>query len=205
MENTCSSLFEVESREERVERNYLLLSTFLLLLLLPSISLYAKSDDLPLLASVDTWLYRGGQPTSEGFKQLKEKGIRTVVNFRDESKWIDWERQKVEALGMKYVSLPWSITRPVKPELLDQFFEVLDRRKNRPVFFHCKHGRDRSGVMTVLALMRYQKLTEEEAREAALETIHPNFRYRYFVNKKIEFFLKKEKGDSPPEKRGQSP
>ena len=161
---------------------------------LSSLNLWAASEkDLPRFAPLNDWLYRGGQPTAEGFEQLKKKGVHTVVNFRNERKWMDWEKKKVEGLGMKYVSLPWHITHPVKPELLDEFFEVLDDSTNRPVFFHCRHGRDRSGVMSTLALMRYNHLTEEEAREIALETIRPNFRYKYFVNKKIDYFLEERK------------
>ena len=155
--------------------------------------LYAASDDPPLYAPLNDWLYRGGQPSDKGFEKLKKAGIRTVVNFRNEGKWIHSEKQKVEALRMKYVSLPWNIMRPVKPELLDEFFKVLDDPKNRSVFFHCEHGRDRSGVMATLALMRYEGLSEEEARGQALETIHPHFRYLYFVNQKIKFFLKERK------------
>lgn len=183
MENTCC-FFSKKS-------GWILALTIGLLFSFSYAPLLAKSsDDLPLFMPVNDWLYRGGQPKEEGFKKLKQKGVRTVVNFRDEKKWVEWERKKVEGLGMKYVSLPWNIMRSAKPELLDQFFKVLDKRRNRPVFFHCEHGRDRSGVMTTLALMHYEKLSEEEAREQALETIRPNFRYRYFVNQKIKFFSK---------------
>jgi protein tyrosine/serine phosphatase len=113
-----------------------------------------------------------------------------VINFRPEPDSIQWEKEKVEALGMKFVSLPWNITESVEPQLLDQFFEILDEPMNRPVFFHCKHGRDRTGVMSTLALMRYEKLSEAQARELALETIHPNLQYRFSVNRKIDFFVK---------------
>ena len=76
-------------------------------------------EDLPLFAPLNDWLYRGAQPTEKGLHELKEKGIRTVVNFRREKDWIEWERKEVESLGMKYVSLPWSIWKPAKPALLD--------------------------------------------------------------------------------------
>lgn len=132
---------------------------------------------------------------------MKGKGIRTVINFRPEPRWNQWEKEKVEGLGMKYVSLPWRIGAPVKPELLDQFFAVLDEPKNRPVYFHCEHGRDRSGVLSALALMRYEGLSEEEAREQALETIRPSLLQRGNVSKKIDFFIQKRPGafQRPPE------
>ena len=170
-------------------------SLFFSLLFLPTscVSISKKaSADLPYFDSLNDWLYRGGQPTEEGFRQLKEKGIRTIVNFRNEPEWIRREKKRVEGLGMKYVNLPWTLWGSVNPELLNQFFETLDRPENRPVFFHCKHGRDRTGVMTTLALMRYEKLSECEARKRALKKIKPNLRYRYFVNQKIEFFLQKD-------------
>lgn len=152
---------------------------------------YEGSKPVPM-TPVNGWLSRSGQPTAAEFETLKQKGIRTVVNFRDEPKWIEWEKRGVEGLGMNYVSLPWSIMGSVKPELLDQLFEVLNNPDNRPVLMHCKHGRDRTGVMTTLALMRYEKLPEARAREQALETVRPNLRYRMFVNQKIGFFIKKK-------------
>ena len=145
----------------------------------------------PVLSPLNDWLYRGSQPLKSNFLDFKRKGIRTIISFREERGWIDWERKEVKRLGMKYVSLPWSILKPVDPSLLDKFFEVLDNPKNRPVLFHCRHGRDRSGVMATLALMRYEKMTEEEAREIALETIRPHRRYQFFVERKIRFFLEK--------------
>lgn len=149
-----------------------------------------KISHAPPFTPLNDWIYRGSQPDAATLAKLHAKGVRTVINFRDEPRWIQWEKERVEKLGMNYVSLPWNIWKPVKPELRDQFFKVLDDPKNRPVFFHCQHGRDRSGVMAVLALMRYEKLSEADARGLALETIRPNMRYAYFVDRKIDFFLK---------------
>lgn len=145
---------------------------------------------VPVLTPLNDWFYRGSEPKEGDFAKLKEKGIRTVIDFRDKPKQVEWEKKKLEALGMNYVNLPWLITRPVEPELLDRFFEILDDPKNRPVLFHCEYGRDRTGVMATLALMRYEGLSEKEARETALETIRPHWRFRFFVDQKIDYFIK---------------
>lgn len=182
MPNTLSS---------SLKRKFFILGLiFLGTLLFSCPSAYSRDTRAPEISPLNDWIYRGVQPREETFLKLKKKGIRTVINFRDEPDKIQWEKAKVEALGMKYVSLPWNIMKPVKPALLDAFFKVLDEPKNRPVFFHCKWGRDRSGVMAVLALMRYEKMSEDEARELALETIRPHWRYRHSVNQKIKFFSK---------------
>ena len=184
--------------------NFYKLLPLLAILTLPSgasrscVSTFPKAESrVPTPNPLNDWLYRGAQPGESDFAMLKKKGIRTVVNFRNEPGWVEWERKKVEEAGMKYVSLPWSITRSVKPELLDDFFKVLDEPENRPVFFHCKHGRDRSGVMSVLALMRYEKMSEKEAREFTFETVRPHLRYLPFINQKIKFFLKSRPSDFP--------
>ena len=163
----------------------------LLLVLVSSPVLAETSQDLPLFFEVNDWLYRGAQPTKKGLEELKAKGVRTVINFRDEPRWQEWEKKEVEALGMNYVGLPWSVWKGVKPELLDQLFEVLDRPENHPALIHCQHGRDRTNVMTVLSLMRYEKLTEDQARKAAFERVRPHLQYWFFVNQKIRFFLSK--------------
>jgi len=148
------------------------------------------ATDAPAVSPVNDWLYRGPQPAEDFLAALRHKGIKTVVDFRDEPILNEREKKGAESLGMKYVGLPWNIKEPVDPALLDRFFEVLDERENRPVFMHCKHGRDRTGVMATLALMRYERLSEGAARGIALETIHPTPLRQGDVNEKIKFFLK---------------
>lgn len=145
----------------------------------------------PPLTAVNDWLYRGSQPTENTLKTLKGKGVKTIVNFRTEPGFIEWERREAESLGMKYISLSWEVNQSVDPVLLDRFFEILDHPENRPVFIHCKRGRDRTGVMTTLALMRYQKLPDPVAREIATETIRPTPFHAADVKKKIDFFIRK--------------
>ena len=147
--------------------------------------------DLPTFRFLREGLAVGGQPSENGLHELKDRGFRTVVNFRHGPKSIQWEEPKVKALGMRYVSLPWMIWKRVNPSLLDRFFEVLDDPANDPVFFHCKHGRDRSGVMAVLVLMRYEGLTRKEAQDRVFGEVSPHWRYRYFVKQKIDFFLQR--------------
>lgn len=182
MRNTSSSLFKFFARAALI---------FLLSLFAASSPAAAKvRSKVPVLTPLNDWLYRGSEPGEGDFAKLKEKGIRAVVDFRDKPKQVEWEKKKAETLGIHYFNLPWLITRPVKPELLDRFFEILDNPQNRPVLIHCEHGRDRTGVMATLALMRYEGLSKEEAKESALDTIRPHWRFRLFVDQKIDYFIK---------------
>jgi len=92
-------------------------------------------------------IYRGAQPNEEGFKALKDLGVKTIINFRLEQKKIEKERSIVESLNMKFVSIPWDgRSRPQRTDV-DQFIEILKDPKNTPVFFHCRRGAERTGVM----------------------------------------------------------
>ena len=62
----------------------------------------ATGKDLPRFHEVAPGLYRGGQPTRAGFEHLKERGVKTVINLRDERD----ERKLVEELGSSTSTSP---------------------------------------------------------------------------------------------------
>lgn len=102
-----------------------------------------SAASIPLFERVAPGLYRGGQPTLAGLGFLKWRGIRTVVNLREE---LD-ERPLVEKLGFKYVHIPLDVGEPVSDQARQKFFDVVNDPANQPVFVHCRRGADRTGVM----------------------------------------------------------
>jgi tyrosine-protein phosphatase SIW14 len=126
-----------------------------------------KNDAVPGIANfalVEDGLYRGGQPTELGFAQLKAKGVKTVIDLRDD--YNPRERGWVESRDMKYVNIPTNATR-VEPEKVATFLrEVEDAKK--PVYVHCYHGRDRTG----LEIAVYRIVEQDWSREAALRELY---------------------------------
>src|SRR5438270_13992801 len=49
-------------------------------------------------------LYRGAQPSRDGIALLKQRGVRTVINLRDDPP--PWEKGAAEQAGLHYVSIP---------------------------------------------------------------------------------------------------
>ena len=98
---------------------------------------------VPRFRQVAPGLYRGGQPSPAGFEFLKWRGIKTVINLREEHD----EREAVEKLGMKYFYFPMNARDSVSEATIDQFFSVLKNPQNQPVFVHCRRGADRTGFM----------------------------------------------------------
>jgi len=90
-------------------------------------------------------LVRGGQPDERGFAALRETyGIAAVVNLNDQT--AEQERAMVEACGMKYVPLPSNAWRPESDKVLAFLRAVEESAGKGPVYVHCRHGMDRTGL-----------------------------------------------------------
>src|SRR4051812_42691981 len=55
---------------------------------------------------VNEKVYRGAQPSDQGFANLAHMGVRTVLDLRDEEDRSKEEKKLVKALGMRYETVP---------------------------------------------------------------------------------------------------
>jgi len=116
-------------------------------------------------------LYRGAQPRDAGFAELKKLGVAIVVNFRETDKGENEEKNRVEALGMKYVEIPWSSFSKPDNKQVAQFLQLVKDNPKQKVFFHCRRGAERTGVMGAAYRMAFEKWTPEQALEE-MEEFH---------------------------------
>ena len=114
---------------------------------------------LPRFGRVSPTIYRGAQPEEGGFTLLKAMGIRTVVNLRYRHR----ERETVEAAGMRSVEIPMNSFSRVDENTVRQVLAILADTDNHPVFLHCRHGKDRTGMIIALYRMTYQGWSKEAA------------------------------------------
>jgi uncharacterized protein (TIGR01244 family) len=92
-------------------------------------------------ASVGSDLFIGGQPTEKALRDLKAKGVTTVINLRmpEEMKQIGFdEAALLKELGINYVHIPMRGTpeNPYGPKQLDQFAAALAAADGK-VLLHC--------------------------------------------------------------------
>ncbi len=118
---------------------------------------------VPNFGRVTATLYRGGQPSAEGFQELKKLGIEIVVNFRNEHDEIAGERREVAALGLRYVSIPWSSWHRPDDRQVAEFLLLLRANVDKKVFVHCHHGADRTGVMVAAFRIAFEHWTPAQA------------------------------------------
>ena len=111
-------------------------------------------------AEVTPTLYRGSQPTHEGFKELAKMGIKIVVDVRGTKR--EGEGKAVRKLGMEYVSIPWHCPFP-RDEVFARFLKLLHDNPGKKVFVHCRLGDDRDGMMIASYRMAMQTWSAEEA------------------------------------------
>ena len=94
---------------------------------------------------MDERFFRGGQPKENDYSQLAALGIKTVIDLQDDP--TAYEKQKVEALGMKYVNIPMSDKDYPPTAKIDQFLKLVDDPTTGKFYVHCAGGRHRTGVM----------------------------------------------------------
>lgn len=139
-------------------------------------------EGLPNLGKVNERLYRGGQPKDQGYAKLKELGVEIVVNLRNEDDKIDGERGQVEALGMRYVSIPWSGFRNPDNRQVAEFLSLLRAHPEKKVFVHCRRGAERTGVMLAAYRITEQDWTPEQALGEMEKFKFRGFWFRHLKN-----------------------
>jgi tyrosine-protein phosphatase SIW14 len=96
---------------------------------------------------VDQHVYRGAQPTDEGFQYLAKIGVKSVIDLREADARSKEEESVVTAAGMKYVNIPMTgLTPPTEAEIT-RILGILEDDKAGAVFVHCLRGADRTGAV----------------------------------------------------------
>ena len=94
---------------------------------------------------MDDRFYRGAQPLPDDYQALKDLGIKTIIDLREDP--TDYEKSTVEALGMKYINLPMSGWKYPKEKLVDEFLKIVNDEETGAIYLHCKAGIHRTGVL----------------------------------------------------------
>lgn len=96
---------------------------------------------------VDEHVYRGAQPTEEGFKYLAKIGVKTIIDLREPGKRSETEEHAVTAAGMQYISVPMSGLTPPTDDQISRILNILEGNSTGPTFVHCMKGVDRTGAV----------------------------------------------------------
>jgi protein tyrosine phosphatase (PTP) superfamily phosphohydrolase (DUF442 family) len=123
-----------------------------------------KLKGAPNLHKVSDILYRSAQPSKEGMKNLKDMGIKTIVNLRS----FHSDRDEIGDTKLQYEHIYMKAWHPEKKEVI-RFIKIVSDPKNQPVLVHCQHGADRTGTMCAVYRMVFQDWSKEDAIEEMKE------------------------------------
>jgi tyrosine-protein phosphatase SIW14 len=142
----------------------------------------ADPSGIPNFHQVNDRIYRGAQPTADGFQALAKMGIKTVVDLRREEPQIREERRTVESLGMKFLSVPMEMGAPTEQQIARVMQEL--NSNAGPVFVHCHGGRDRTGTVIACYRKTHDAWDSQEAlAEANLDGMRRDVKMRKYVQK----------------------
>ena len=140
--------------------------------------------DLPNFNQVSPVLYRGGRPSTAGLQKLAQMGIRTIINLQggdlDSDFWrilrftepgelpaaIKAEGEMAKTLQMNYLSYPLNSIDPVTDAEEANIAKILAHFQDpalQPIFIHCEHGKDRTGLLVALERIQAEGWTKQRA------------------------------------------
>jgi tyrosine-protein phosphatase SIW14 len=112
-------------------------------------------QDIPNLHAVKKNLARGGHPGAAGLQDLKALGVSTILNLETEAKPVEREAAYASDLGLRHISRPMDWLTEPSDAFIDELLNILDDPTEEPLFIHCKHGKDRTGL--VIGLFRVER------------------------------------------------
>jgi protein tyrosine/serine phosphatase len=119
-------------------------------------------NGLENFARLNPSLYRGAQPTDEGFRQLRSMGVKTVICLRSNHS----TKTECEAAGMTSIEMPLKADLECVPPTdaeIKKFFDVVLDPTRQPCYFHCAFGKDRTGTMAAIYRMEMDGWSSDEA------------------------------------------
>src|SRR5687767_4095663 len=169
----------------------MIMKLILSLTLLSALPIAAQQETPPIrnFLRVNKEFCTGGQPRLEHLQQLKDEGVKAIINLRPASEHRAAEEEsKAKELGLRYFNIP-VIFRDPKDEQATEFLKITDDKANRPAFIHCTAAIRVGAFWMIRRVLRdgwTVEAAEEEAKKIGLkESPHLNeFARRYIERNK---------------------
>lgn len=114
---------------------------------------------IPNLHLVTPFLLRGAQPSQQALSLLKESGVKTIINLRNEPIVAAQEKAQADGLSLQYANIPMDVFSRPSDASIQKFLAIVNNPANQPVYVHCLHGQDRTGTMCGIYRLTQQNWT----------------------------------------------
>ena len=118
----------------------------------------------------------GGATEARAMGWLKQQGFATVINLRfaeEESVDLEGCRAAAEAVGLKYLHLPFS-PKASGPVVVDAFLAAVADEANQPVYVHCGSATRAAALWMIARLLEDGCQADTASQEAKLIARKPD-------------------------------
>jgi protein tyrosine phosphatase (PTP) superfamily phosphohydrolase (DUF442 family) len=109
-------------------------------------------------------LYRSALPQTDDLAQLHQRGIRTVINLHQQSDvlWLGDD-------AMRRIHIPLRGDRVTDTQVITVLRAIRAGEQQGGILVHCKHGQNRTGLISAMYRIVYDGWSREEAMAEMLE------------------------------------
>jgi protein tyrosine/serine phosphatase len=160
---------------------------------------------------VSQGIYRGGRlnPISKDAKSLAKMHFKTIINLQGGDPWfasvtepgerpeLIREEKMVSLLyGITALNFPLNSTDEITPSekvSIRQVLQIMADPNRQPVYVHCEHGVDRTGLVVALYRVLYEGQTPLQAH-LEMEDMGHNWLHKIFTGAMDQYFFKATEG-----------
>lgn len=163
-------------------------NTILIALLMSSFlgnNCFAKSKGIENLQKATDGIFRGARPIStDELQTIAGMGIKNIVDLQggdvNYKHWrlISWnepgelpetiaaEKSVANSLNMGFINAPLDSLDPItvdEDKIIDSTLDFMHNKANQPLYVHCEHGHDRTGLIIALYKVKYEGMSVQNA------------------------------------------
>jgi len=157
----------------------------------------AAGSKLKHFARVDEGVYKGSRPKSEAdYQFLRSLGVKYIVDLQVFPFMSLLEKRKARKYGITV--LPGIMNAsPISPseKHVDAIITMLRDPRYRPIYFHCRFGRDRTNVIAALYHMYFLGMPPQQATQFLRDS---GYAFRFgWLRSGLTRYVKKHPTPSP--------
>ena len=99
-----------------------------------------------------------------------------------------------QSLNLNVISIPLTYWKLPNREEIKKYFDIINNTNMRPVYLHCKHGSDRTGMLAAFYRMKMEGWTADQAYDEMRNSGFHKIRMHHFKYAIYSFRKKLEQG-----------
>ncbi len=116
------------------------------------------SAEIPKFEQVTDVISRGGRPSTRADIQwLARNGYKLIINVENTMSAVKQEQAWAKQVGIAEVSFPMTWLEAPTDQQIDGILKILADESRGPIYIHCTHGEDRTGLVIGLYRVLVQK------------------------------------------------